>query len=84
MHSLICLILRTSLEEGNDNPLQYSYLENPVDRGAWWASVHRVAQSRTQLKLLSMHACIEHPWNVPIQMRKQTGLESASELCMAI
>ena len=29
-----------------------------MDRGAWWAAVHRVAQSRTRLKLLSMHACI--------------------------
>ena len=34
--------------EGNDNPLQYSYLENPKDRGAWWASVHKVAKSWTQ------------------------------------
>ena len=42
--------------EGNGNPLQYSCLENPVDRGAWWAAVHRVAQSRTRLKWLSMHA----------------------------
>ena len=33
--------------EGNGNPLQYSCLENPVDRGAWWAAVHRVAQNRT-------------------------------------
>ena len=33
--------------EGNGNPLQYSFLENPMDRGAWWAAVHRVAQSRT-------------------------------------
>ena len=39
-------------------PLQYSCLENPVDRGAWWAAVHGVSQSRTQLKQLSMHACI--------------------------
>ena len=31
--------------EGNGNPLQYSCLENPVDRGAWWAAVHGVAQS---------------------------------------
>ena len=30
---------------GNDNPLQYSCLENPVDRGAWWAAVHGVAES---------------------------------------
>ena len=29
--------------EGNGNPLQYSCLENPMDRGAWWATVHRVA-----------------------------------------
>ena len=30
---------------GNGNPLQYSYLENPMDRGAWWATVHGVTQS---------------------------------------
>ena len=35
--------------EGNGNPLQYSCLENPMDGGAWWAIVHRVAKSRTQL-----------------------------------
>ena len=38
-----------SLEGGNDKPLQYSCLENPMDRGAWWATVHRVAKSRTSL-----------------------------------
>ena len=31
--------------EGHDNPLQYSYLENPMNREAWWATVHRVAES---------------------------------------
>ena len=41
---------------GHGNPLQYSCLENPMDRGAWWATVHRVAKSRTQLKQLSMHS----------------------------
>ena len=30
--------------EGNGNPLQYSFLENPMDRGAWWAIVHGVAK----------------------------------------
>ena len=35
--------------EGNGNPLQYSCLENPTDRGAWWATVHGVAKSRTRL-----------------------------------
>ena len=39
--------------EGNGNPLQYFCLENPMDRGAWWATVHRVAKSQTQLKRLS-------------------------------
>ena len=32
---------------GHDNPLQYSCLEKPMDRGAWWALVHRVAKSQT-------------------------------------
>ena len=36
--------------EGNGTPLQYSCLENPRDRGAWWAAVYAVAQSRTRLK----------------------------------
>ena len=36
--------LRRSPEEGNGNPLEYSYLENPMDRGVWWATVHGVAQ----------------------------------------
>ena len=33
--------------EGNGNPLQYSYLENPMDGGAWWATVHGVTESET-------------------------------------
>ena len=40
---------------GHSNPLQYPCLENPMDRGAWWAIIHRVAKSRTLLKQLSMH-----------------------------
>ena len=36
--------------EGNDNPLQYSCLKNPMNRGAWWAAVHGVTKSQTQLK----------------------------------
>ena len=43
-----------SLEEGLGNPRQYSCLENPMDTGAWWATVHRVTKSQTQLKQLSM------------------------------
>ena len=48
----------TYFGKGNGNPLQYSWLENPVDREAWWAAVHRIAQSQTRLKRFSMHACI--------------------------
>ena len=39
------------------NPLQYSCLENPMERETWRARVHRVTKSWTQLKQLSMHAC---------------------------
>ena len=38
---------------GNGNPLQYSFMENSMDRGAWWATVHGVAKSQTRLKRLS-------------------------------
>ena len=39
------------------NPLQYSHLENPMDRGAWRAAVHRVTERWTRLKRLSLQAC---------------------------
>ena len=41
--SLSCIV------DGNGNPLQYSCLANPMDRGAWWAAVHGVARSQTRL-----------------------------------
>ena len=44
---------------GHGNPLQYSCLENPMDRGAWQAVVQRVAKSQTQLKQLSMHKAVD-------------------------
>ena len=49
--------------EENGNPLRYSCLENLMDRGAWQATVHSIAQSLTQLKWLSMHkcSCLENP-----------------------
>ena len=40
------------------NPLQYYCLENPMDRGVWLTTIHRVSKSRTQLKQLSMHTYI--------------------------
>ena len=59
--------LRAPNGEGNSNPLQYCCLENPMDRGAWWAAVHRVSQSRTRLKQLSIHACIGEGNGSPLQ-----------------
>jgi len=46
---------------GNGNPLQYSSLENPMDRGAWWATGHGVTHSQTQLKGLNM--CVSFSGN---------------------
>ena len=43
--------------EGNGNPLQYSCLKNPMDRGAWWATVHGVAKSRTWLSIWAQYVC---------------------------
>ena len=45
---------------GNGNPLQHSCLENPMDRGAWRPAVHGVIKRRTQLKRVSVHACMSH------------------------
>ena len=43
------MLLTPLIGEGNGTPLQHSCLENPMDRGAWWAAVHGVTKSRTQL-----------------------------------
>ena len=43
--------------EEHGEPLLYSCLENPMDRGAWWVTVHRVTKSQTQIKWLSAHFC---------------------------
>ena len=46
---LVLAIPRLYSGEGNGTPLQYSYLENPMDREGWWATVHGVTKSQTQL-----------------------------------
>ena len=55
--------------EGNGNPLQCSCLENPRDRGAWWAVLYGVAQSQTRLKQLSSSIMGTHSsipaWRIP-------------------
>ena len=50
--------LGRSPEEGRGNPLQYSRLENPMDRGAWRATVHGVAESQTRLKRVNAYTYI--------------------------
>ena len=49
MQFLALQALGQKIGEGNGTPLQYSCLENPMDGGAWWATVHGVAKSQTQL-----------------------------------
>ena len=62
--------------EGNGNPLQYSCLENPMDKRAWWAVVHMSTQSWTWLKQLSMHAGT-HSGSIS----SETQVASSSLLC---
>ena len=66
----LCLIpgLGRSPRGGHSNLLQYSCLENPMDRGAWRASVHAVTKSRTRLKGLRMHTCIVTKQNYGFQV----------------
>ena len=52
--------LRKSPGAGHGNPLQYSFWENPMDRGAWRATAYGVTKSQTQLKRLSTHTCVQN------------------------
>ena len=61
---------------GHGNPLQYSCLKNPIDRGAWKATVHRVTTSQTELKWLSRHAII-------LKMKKEIKPLKQSSLLLA-
>ena len=53
--------------EGNGNPLQYSCLENAMDRGAWWATVHGVAESQIRLSDLHSDTCLPSDVTCPAQ-----------------
>ena len=53
VYTHICMYVCVYIGEDNGTPVQYSCLENPMDRGAWWAAIYGVAQSRTRLKRLS-------------------------------
>ena len=54
--------LEWALGEGNGNPLQYSCLENSMDGGAWWATVHGVTKSRTRLHEVSVVSVNIYGW----------------------
>ena len=81
------IILSSGHGEGNATPLQYSCLENPMDRGAWWAAVHGVTQSWTRLSYFTFtfhfHAlekemathCSVLAWRIP-GMGEPGGLPS--------
>ena len=60
--------------ERNGNPLQYSCLEKPMDRGDWKATVHRVAKSRTQLKRVSTHTRRSN-WSILKEINPKYSLE---------
>ena len=69
--------LLSCIGQGNGYPLQYSCLENPVDRGAWCAAVHVVTQSRTQLKRLSRSSSSSI-------LRKKQSSSSIDEICVRL
>ena len=64
--------------EENGNPLQYSCLENPRDRGAWWAAVYGVAQSWTRLKWLSSSSSSSKVWEEEKEVKEYYGLPNLS------
>ena len=57
----------------NSNILQYSYLENLIDRGAWWATVHRVAKSQTWMKRLSTCSWTLSPLTLQVSKPRNSG-----------
>ena len=68
--------------EGNGNPLQCSCLENPRDRGAWWAAVSGVAQSQTRLKRFSSSSSSSEAWRAAVHgvTKSRTRLNDWTEL----
>ena len=66
--------------EGNGNQLQYSCLENSMDRGAWWATVHKVTKSWTQLSTHT-HAIGHKSTELSVGGMRITQQQSASSIC---
>ena len=71
--------------EGNGNPLQYSCLENPMDREAWWATGHGVAKSQTRLSdftSLPLPPCLLHFSFIASLPLLQSSLHEARKVCL--
>ena len=75
--------LRRSPGEGHGNSLQYSCLENPMDRGAWWAMVHRV-QSLTWLKRINTYALSFQLFSYPVVSNSATPWTAACQAFLSI
>ena len=69
-----------SCRVGNGNPFQYSYLEDPIDRGAWQATVHGVTKNQTQLKWLNTREEYIRPQNMEFHAHAKL-LQSCLTLC---
>ena len=71
--------------EGNGNPLQYSCLENPMDRGAWEATAHEVAKSRTRLSdFTSLQALERLPPAMEIEQETIRGFQEVAPAPSAV
>ena len=70
--------------EGNGNPLQYSCLENPMDGGAWWATVHGVTKSRTRLSDFTFTFSYVGPVSCVFTSWVPSGLTSSPSVVAAI
>ena len=73
--------LRRSPGEGNGNPLQYSFLENSMDRGAWWATIPGITKSRNlrlnnnNVSRLNENTFKDYAWQKPMQYCKAIILQ---------
>ena len=68
--------------EGNGNTLQYSYLENPMDGGAWQATVHGVSKSRTRLSDFTFSPVYMHRISVPVHQGVQFPNTDTFPVCL--
>ena len=71
--------LGRSPREENGNPLQYSCLENPMDRGAWWASVHGVAKSQTRLSDFTSQVMLPNQTKVDQSFHTISGFNTVKD-----